>query len=166
LKKKVFSFINITGLAIGIAFTLLIGSYVWQEVQVNSQLRNIDNQYIVLSKWKDPNMGPELNSIAELSRELKYEYPALVVNYYNSDPSYTIVFKRFLRIDYDCGSVGLRPGCSYPKYLAEWLCLSSQCDTVAICYFHCIFDGHDKFANCAADDKRGIIKSNQEHKNE
>ena len=59
MKKKVFSFINITGLAIGIAFTLLIGSYVWQELQVNSELRNIDNQYIVLSKWKDPNMGPE-----------------------------------------------------------------------------------------------------------
>ena len=113
LKKKVFSFINIIGLAIGIAFTLLIGSYVWQEVQVNSQLRDIDNQHIVLSKWKDPNTRPELNSIAELSRELKYEYPALVVNYYNSDPGYTIVFKRLFRIDYDCGGGGLHPGCSY-----------------------------------------------------
>ena len=113
MKKKVFSFINIIGLAIGIAFTLLIGSYVWQEVQVNSQLRDIDNQHIVLSKWKDPNTRPELNSIAELSRELKYEYPALVVNYYNSEPSYTTVFKRLFRIDYDCGGGGLHPGCSY-----------------------------------------------------
>jgi len=50
--------------------------------------------------------------------------------------------------------------------LVEWLRLSDQCNTDAICYFDCIFDSNDKFAYCASDGKRGIIKPDQEHKNE
>ena len=56
-KNKFFSFVNIFGLAVGIAFTLLIGAYVWGELQVNHQLNDADNQYVILSKWKDPNIG-------------------------------------------------------------------------------------------------------------
>lgn len=92
-KHKIFSFINIFGLSVGIAFTLLIGAYVWGELQVNHQLRNVDNQYIIMSKWRDPNMGEEFYSIAQLSRALKDNYPNLVANYYNSDPAYTNVSK-------------------------------------------------------------------------
>ena len=93
LKKKLLSFINMMGLALGIAFALLLSSYVIKEWLVNSELRNIDNQYVILSKWKDPNLGTELNSIAELSRQLKYYYPDLVANYYNSEPTSTVVTK-------------------------------------------------------------------------
>ena len=86
---KIFTLINIFGLSMGVAFTMLIGSYVWSELQVNRQLRNADNQYIILSKWKNPNMGPEFVSVAQLTRALKEEYPGLVVNYYNSTPAFT-----------------------------------------------------------------------------
>jgi len=85
LKNRVFSLINIFGLSVGIAFTLLIGAYVWGELQVNHHLKNADNQYIILSKWKDPNMGNEFTSIAELPKTLKADYPGLVADYYRSD---------------------------------------------------------------------------------
>jgi putative ABC transport system permease protein len=80
-KNKVFSLINIFGLSVGIAFTLIIGAYVWVELQINRQLNNADNQYIIQSKWKDPNMGIELTSIAQLPKTLRTVYPHLVANY-------------------------------------------------------------------------------------
>jgi putative ABC transport system permease protein len=83
-KNKVFSLINIFGLAVGIAFSLLIGAYVWKELQVNHQLKDADNQYIILSKWKDPNMGNELESINELPKALVDNYPGLVRGHYHS----------------------------------------------------------------------------------
>ena len=84
-KNKVFSIINIFGLSIGIAFTLLIGAYVWDELTVNHDLKNADNQYILQSKWKDPDMGFELGTVAQLPRALKENYPALVENFYHWD---------------------------------------------------------------------------------
>jgi putative ABC transport system permease protein len=84
-KQKIFSIINILGLSVSIAFTLLIGAYVWGELQVNHQLKNPGNQYIIQSKWKDPNMGFETVSVAELPKALKENYPGLVKNYYHFD---------------------------------------------------------------------------------
>jgi len=84
-KNKGFSIINILGLSVGIAFTLLIGAYVWGELQVNQSLKNADNQYILQSRWKDPNLGFELGTIAQLPKTLKEVYPTLVANYYHWD---------------------------------------------------------------------------------
>ncbi|MCR8559228.1 ABC transporter permease [Mucilaginibacter sp. BJC16-A38] len=91
LKHRGFSLINILGLSVGIVFTLLIGAYVWDELQVNRNLKNAGDQYIILSKWKNPNMGLEVTSVAQLSQALKDEYPGLVVNCYNSTPAFTNV---------------------------------------------------------------------------
>jgi putative ABC transport system permease protein len=84
-KNKVFSLINIFGLAAGIAFTLLTGAYIWGELQVNHDLKDADNQYILQSKWKDPNMSPEITTIAQLPKTLKEMYPTLVANFYHWD---------------------------------------------------------------------------------
>ncbi|WP_428330005.1 ABC transporter permease [Mucilaginibacter sp.] len=84
-KNKVFSLINILGLSAGIAFTLLTGAYIWGELQVNHDLKDADNQYIIQSKWKDPNMGPAFTTIAQLPKTLKELYPNLVANYYHWD---------------------------------------------------------------------------------
>ena len=92
-KHKVFSLINILGLSIGIAFTLLIGAYVWGQLQVNHQLKNANNQYIILSKWKDPNLGNDITSIADLPKSLADNYPNLVANYYHFDGVSTNVSK-------------------------------------------------------------------------
>ena len=68
IKSKFYSIVNITGLSTGIAFTLLIGAYVWSELQVNTKLKNDDRQYILQSKWKDENQGIELTTIGPLAK--------------------------------------------------------------------------------------------------
>ena len=84
-KNKVYSLINILGLSAGIAFTLLTVAYVWGELMINHDLKNADNQYIIQSKWKVPDMGYELATIAQLPKTLKAAYPALVANFYHWD---------------------------------------------------------------------------------
>jgi putative ABC transport system permease protein len=59
-KSRLYSSVNIIGLSVGITFTLLISAYVWSELQVNTHLKNADRQYMLQSKWKDPNQGIEL----------------------------------------------------------------------------------------------------------
>ncbi|OOQ60182.1 ABC transporter permease [Mucilaginibacter pedocola] len=85
VKHKLFSLINIFGLSVGIAFTLLVSAYVWHEAGVNLDLKNAENQYIIQSKWRDPNMGNTLTALAPLPKALKDEYPTLVANYYHWD---------------------------------------------------------------------------------
>ena len=76
---------NIFGLSMGISFAFLVGGYVWNELQVNKHLKNADNQYILQSKWKDPNMGLEITTLGPLAKVLKEQYPNLVANYYRFD---------------------------------------------------------------------------------
>src|SRR5688500_13978312 len=85
IKHRFHSAINVFGLSIGIAFTLLIGAYVWSELKVNHDLKNADNQYIIQSKWKDPNMGYEIATLGPLAKTLKEQYPILIANYYRFD---------------------------------------------------------------------------------
>lgn len=84
-KNRFYSIVNIVGLATGILFTLVIGSYAWSELQVNSELKNADRQYILQSRWTGSNMGNELVTIAPLAKELFEQYPTLVANYYSFD---------------------------------------------------------------------------------
>ena len=83
--SKAFSLINIVGLASGIAFTFIIVGYAWSEYQVNRHLKNADNQYIILSKWREENMGLALTTLGPLGKALKDNYPTLVKNYYRWD---------------------------------------------------------------------------------
>lgn len=92
-KHQLFSIINILGLAVGIACTLLSGAYVWQEWSVNKNLRNPDQQYVIQSKWQQPNMGIELTSLGNLAKSLKETYPNLIANYYRWDGITTNVSK-------------------------------------------------------------------------
>lgn len=85
LKHTFHSALNILGLSIGIAFTLLIGAYVWSELRVNKELRNLNNQYIIQSNWTDPNMGYDITTVGPLAKALREQYPNLVVNYYRWD---------------------------------------------------------------------------------
>jgi putative ABC transport system permease protein len=92
-KNKAFSLINILGLSAGIAFNMLIGAYVWGNFQVNKELKNAGNQYIILSKWNDPNLGNEVGQIAELPKALAENYPGLIRNFYHYGLATTIVAK-------------------------------------------------------------------------
>ena len=85
IKNQFYSIVNIAGLSAGITFTLLIGGYVWSEFQVNEHIKNADNQYILQSKWKDPNQGIEITTVGPLAKALKENYPNLVANYFRWD---------------------------------------------------------------------------------
>ena len=85
MKRKFYSLVTIFGLSVGMTFTFLIGSYVWGELQVNSLLKNADNQYILRSKWKQPDMGVDIATLGPLGRVLKEQYPNLIANYYRFD---------------------------------------------------------------------------------
>ncbi len=85
VKNPFYSGINIFGLSTGIAFTMLIGAYVRGELQVNKNLKNADRQYIIQSKWKNPNQGFPLATLGPLVKALRDNYPNLVANYYRFD---------------------------------------------------------------------------------
>lgn len=90
-KHKLFSVINIFCLAIGITFSALIGVYVINEKNVNSNIRNISDQYVLKSKWKVENMGLDVTTVAPLAEALKENYPSLVSNYYRYNPVTNVV---------------------------------------------------------------------------
>jgi putative ABC transport system permease protein len=85
IKNPFYSLMNIVGLSAGIAFTMLVAAYVWNESRVNEGLKNVRNQYIIQSKWKDPNQGYELATLGPLAKALRENYPNLVANYYRYD---------------------------------------------------------------------------------
>ena len=91
VRGRLYSLLNIIGLSTGMAFTLLIAAYCLEEGQVNKQLRNADRQYILVSDWKDPNMGYRLATLAPLAKALRETYPSLVANYYRFDGVWAIV---------------------------------------------------------------------------
>ncbi|WP_295129075.1 ABC transporter permease [uncultured Chitinophaga sp.] len=93
LKSRFYSLLNVLGLSSGLAFTMLIMAYVWNELQVNNRLNNASQQYILHSKWKDPNMGYEFATVGNLAKALKDNYPTLVKNYYRWDGVSTNVSK-------------------------------------------------------------------------
>lgn len=91
LKNKGFSIINIFCLALGITFSLLIGIYVLNEESVNSGIKNIGDQYVIKSKWKEENQGIPITTLGPLAKTMKEEYPNLVANYYRFDPVVNII---------------------------------------------------------------------------
>ncbi|WP_431216795.1 ABC transporter permease [Puia sp. P3] len=84
-RSRLHSAINVIGLSTGISFTLLIAAFCYGEWQVNRQLRNADRQYILTTRWKDPNMGYPMSTCGQLAKALKENYPGLVANYYRFD---------------------------------------------------------------------------------
>lgn len=85
VKHRFYSLVNILGLFAGITFSLLIGVYVWQELQVNKKLRNAKQQYILTTISTDPNIGYELATFGPIAKRLKEDYPHIVSDYYRWD---------------------------------------------------------------------------------
>src|SRR5580658_5642649 len=73
-RHRMFSLINISCLAIGISFSLLIGIFIMNEKSVNADLRHANNQYILKSKWKVKGMGLEITTVGPLARVLREKY--------------------------------------------------------------------------------------------
>ncbi len=84
-KNAFYSALNVFGLWAGMLFVLLIGVFVWGELQVNHNLRHADQQYFLTSIWKNPDLGMDLTTAGPLGKRLKEVYPHLVSNYYRWD---------------------------------------------------------------------------------
>jgi len=84
-KHVFYSIVNVTGLFAGILFVLLIGAYVWSELQVNENLRNAKRQYFLQSEWKGQDVNYAITTLAPIAKRLKDDYPNLVANYYRWD---------------------------------------------------------------------------------
>lgn len=108
-KNKLYSVINILGLALGICFTLLIALYIFSERSVNSGLRHARSQYLVKSSWKIPNLGLDITTLAPLPRTLREEYPSQVAGYYSYNPVTNVVSanNRYFKEDISIGDTSL-----------------------------------------------------------
>jgi putative ABC transport system permease protein len=80
-RHKVNAFINVLGLTTGITFALVIGVYVWGEIQVNQQLADVDRLYIFDGTDSKGNWTGWF-APAPMGRTLAEEYPQMVESYY------------------------------------------------------------------------------------
>src|SRR5579872_909154 len=84
-RSRFHAILNILSLATGIAFTLLIAAYTWEEWSVNRRIDHASRQYILTTTWKNSNMGFPLVTFGPLAKTLRENYPSLVANYYRED---------------------------------------------------------------------------------
>lgn len=79
LRKKIFSFINVTGLAIGLSVSILILLFVWNEVTYDRCHRNSRNIYRLVSKMTAPDRQFEAPTVAApLAPALLEQFPEVV----------------------------------------------------------------------------------------
>src|SRR5688572_28133013 len=75
-KNKVYSFINITGLAAGMAVALLIGLWVWDEITFDAYHKNNHRLAGVMSTVTfDGETSTNMWSSVPLASELRDKYP-------------------------------------------------------------------------------------------
>lgn len=81
VKRKFYSAINILCLTVGITFALLIGIFVFNELQVNQDLKDVDQLYLLESKAKvNGDLFPFTPGI--LPKLAVEQFPSLFQNYY------------------------------------------------------------------------------------
>jgi putative ABC transport system permease protein len=75
-RNKVYSFINIAGLAVGMAVAMLIGLWVWDEVSFNKSHKNYDR---IAQVWQNVKFDAEVGTYSSLpiplAEELRSKYP-------------------------------------------------------------------------------------------
>ncbi|GGC01063.1 ABC transporter permease [Dyadobacter sediminis] len=81
-KNKVYSFINITGLAVGIAIAMLIGLWVWDELSYNKYHRNYDK---IVQAWVSQTFNEQTGSGTAVSIPAAVE----MTTKYSADFKYT-----------------------------------------------------------------------------
>jgi putative ABC transport system permease protein len=76
LKNKVYSFINIGGLAVGMAVAMLIGLWVWDELSANKHYNNYESIYQVkMNQTFDGHRGTQDAMPYPMGNELKFKFP-------------------------------------------------------------------------------------------
>jgi putative ABC transport system permease protein len=76
LKNRVYSIINITGLATGMAVAMIIGLWIYDEVSANTHFKNYDRLYqVMMHQTFDGFRGTQQAIPYPLGEELKAKYP-------------------------------------------------------------------------------------------
>ena len=77
--NKLFSFINVFGLAIGFTCCLLITLYIYHENSYDSYHKNVNNLYELATVFvKDGKEDPKPNTPAPMAAAMKQEYPEII----------------------------------------------------------------------------------------
>ncbi len=79
-RTRLFSMINIFGLAAGLTCAILILLYIDHELNVDRMFSNSNRIYRINSEWKDPAMGMPFTTLSPLGSTLVEEYPEVVEN--------------------------------------------------------------------------------------
>jgi putative ABC transport system permease protein len=83
VKQRFYSTITILGLTVGITFALLIGIFIWGEIQVNTSLKDIDRLYLMETKYKATEGNqPPFFVPALLGQQAIEQYPTVFEKYY------------------------------------------------------------------------------------
>lgn len=85
LKRRLYSLLLVSSLAVGFAFTFVLGNFILGELAINQQVKNLENHYLLKSKWVSDDMGPPITTVSALAEYLKTNYPDLVKNHYTFD---------------------------------------------------------------------------------
>jgi len=76
VKNKVYSFINIAGLATGMAVAMIIGLWIYDEISANKHFKNYSTLYqVMMHQTFDGKRGSQLALPFPLGQELKAQYP-------------------------------------------------------------------------------------------
>lgn len=76
LKNKVYSFINIGGLAVGMSVAMLIGLWIYDETSANKHHKNYESIYqVMMHQTFDGHRGSQLALPYPMGEELKTKYP-------------------------------------------------------------------------------------------
>lgn len=76
LKNRTQSFINISGLSVGIAVAILTGLWIWDELSFNKYHQNYSRIVQIMTRGADPRNGPYVNNSVQypLATELQTNY--------------------------------------------------------------------------------------------
>lgn len=78
VKNKVYSFINIAGLAAGMAVAMIIGLWIYDEVSTNKHFKNYNSLYqVMMHQTFDGRRGSQQALPYPIGEELKAKYPDL-----------------------------------------------------------------------------------------
>lgn len=76
VKNKIYSFINIFGLALGMTVTMLIGLWVWDELNFNKSFENYDSiGQLYQNRTFDSETGTYPSMALPIAQELRSKYP-------------------------------------------------------------------------------------------
>lgn len=82
IRQKTYAGITLLGLTVGITFAMLIGVFVWSELQVNQNLKDVDRLFLVEMEQKDQGSMPAFFVPAMLGERAVDKYPETFENFY------------------------------------------------------------------------------------